>query len=102
MPEIVHGAGEAEPVLLLVGREVQLGLDPLDIGIAVGDDLVGRQLRCAGLGQDRDVLILGIRRRVLGLLARLGALAGFRALLGALGILVLGGARLLGVLRILR
>src|SRR3954463_1979839 len=88
MPEVMHGAREAVPVLLLVGREVQFGLDPLDIGVAVGDDLVGGQLRCAGLGEDGDILVL---RRVLRLLARLGAPL---ASLGALGILVLAGALL--------
>src|SRR5206468_8929300 len=90
MPEIVHGARETVPMLLLIGREVQFGLDPVDVGIAVGDDLFGRELRRAALRQDRNVLVLG---RVLGLLGSLSALAG----LGALGILVLCGALLLGV-----
>src|ERR1700755_3314587 len=100
MPEIVHSAGEAEPVLLLVRRQVQLGLDALDIGVAVGDALVGRELRRAVLGHHGDVLAL--LRRVLGcsgrILGGLGRLGGFG--LGALCI-VLGGACLVGA-RLLR
>ena len=41
MAEIVHRTVEPGPMLLLFGREVQLLLDPLDIGVAVGDDLFG-------------------------------------------------------------
>src|SRR5207253_1262223 len=65
MAEVVHRAIEPGPMLLLLGRELQFILDPLDIGIAVRDDLFGSQLRLTlGLGQ-------------YGLLAWLAALACF-------------------------
>ena len=54
--EIVHRAVEAGPVLFLLGRQLQFGLDPLDIRIAVGDDLFGGQLRSAVLGQDLSLI----------------------------------------------
>ena len=40
MSEIVHCTVESGPVLLLLGRQVQRFLDPFDIGVAVGDDLL--------------------------------------------------------------
>src|SRR5262245_46956552 len=87
--EIVHRAVEGAPVLLLIGREVQLLLDPLDIGVAGGDDLVGGELRCAGLGQ---------HLRLLGALAGLGRLRFRRVGLAiGLGAIRLGGVRLGGV-----
>ena len=45
--EVVHRARETGPVLFLFGRQIQFGLDPVDIGIAVGDDLLGGQRRRA-------------------------------------------------------
>src|SRR5436853_5526536 len=50
MAEIVHGAVERGPVLLLLTRQIELGLDPIDVRVAVGDNLLARQLRLAGLG----------------------------------------------------
>ena len=41
MAEIMHRTVEPGPMLLLFGRELQLLLDPLDIGVAGGDDLFG-------------------------------------------------------------
>src|SRR5258708_28397181 len=70
MAEIVHRTVEAGPVLLLLRRQIQFLLDPFDIGVAVGDDLFGRQLRRAVLGKDR---------RLLGPLRALGRLGGFRS-----------------------
>jgi len=64
-------------VLLLLGREVQFLLDPLDIAIAVGNDLFGGQRRLTGLGEDG---------RLLGAFRAFGGLRAFRriALLGVL------------------
>ena len=45
MTEIVHRAVECGPMLFLIGRQVQFRLDPIDVRIAVGDDLFGGQLR---------------------------------------------------------
>ncbi len=45
MAEIMHGAVEAGPMLFLLGRKLQFGLDPVDIRIAARDDLLGRHLR---------------------------------------------------------
>jgi hypothetical protein len=50
MAEIVHRAVEPGPMLLLLGREFQFGLDPIDVGVAVRDDPFGGQLRLTFLG----------------------------------------------------
>src|SRR5690242_17978398 len=97
--EIVHRTVEPGPVLLLFGRKVQLLLDPFDIGVAVVDDLLGRDLRRPGLGKDR-----GLLRLLLGGLGRLASLRRLRcvplfgdiALFG--GLPRLGRLALLGVL----
>src|SRR5690348_9624521 len=83
MAEIMHGAGEPEPVLLLVGRAVLFRLDPLDIGVAGGHDLLGCELRLAALGQDLNLLGIGglVISSGLGLLRALGALGCLRGLL---------------------
>src|SRR6266481_346903 len=39
MAEIMHRARETGPVLFLFGRQIQFGLDPVDIRIAVGHNL---------------------------------------------------------------
>ena len=77
-------------MLFLFGCEVQLLLDPFDIGVAVGDDLFGGQLRRAGLGEDGGLLLL----LLLGGLRSLGPLRRLRvspclelALLGSLTLL---------------
>src|ERR1700687_1291209 len=69
MPEIMHRAVEPGPMLLLLGRELQFGLDPIDIRVAVGDDLFSTQLRFT---------LLGEHRLLLGVLSALGCLGGFR------------------------
>src|SRR5260370_14799919 len=53
MAEVMHRAIEAGPMLLLLRRELQFIFDPLDVRIAVRDDLFGRELRLALLGQHR-------------------------------------------------
>src|ERR1700688_171710 len=60
MAEIVHGAVERGPVLLLLGREIQFGLDAVDVGITVGDDLFRRQWGRFLLGEHRRLLV-GLR-----------------------------------------
>src|SRR5260370_12624513 len=70
MAEIMHRAVEAGPMLLLLGRELQFIFDPLDVRIAVCDDLFGRDLRLTFLGQ----------HRLLGCLAALGRFGRFARL----------------------
>src|SRR5712671_2325519 len=53
MAEVMHCAVEPGPMLFLLGREFQFGLDPIDIGIAVRHDLFGVQLRRTVLGKHR-------------------------------------------------
>src|SRR6266699_310051 len=64
------GAVMAEIMLLLLGRKLQFGLDPIDVGIAGGNDLFGGQLRLA--------LLLGKHRLLLGALCAFAGLGGFR------------------------
>src|SRR5437899_6850495 len=69
MAEIMHGAVEAGPMLFLLRRKLQFRLDPVDIRIAVGDDLFGRQLRLPWLSE----------HCLIGSLAAFGCFGGFRS-----------------------